>query len=312
MIAFRRIVIVVLENASRDTVLSNQYMSDLRKKGVFLSNSHGVTHPSQPNYFAMTGGDTLGMVSDDPGWVQWATVVFSNPVPPVDCITDLLDRRGLSWKAYAECLTPGDLVYATDPLPPPPDGDFPFARRHVPFLSYPHIMKDKEYADQHIVNAAENFELDLAAGRLPHYSFYTPNLINDGHSLPPYGFPPNPLDNCNETQDKYPPAHPLEDKDQLLNIEAFLKNFLGDDPVSKFPPETLIVITFDESYGAEVPYNIYTLLIGDMLEAGTVRHEPYNHYSLLRTIEDNFGLGTLGRNDAAATPYWFVRHEVQK
>jgi hypothetical protein len=307
MIAFRRVVIVVLENASRDTVLANQYMSDLRKKGVFLSNSHGVTHPSQPNYFAMTGGDTLGMVTDDPGWVQWATVVFSNPVPPVYCIADLLDRRGLSWKAYAECLTQDDMVYATDPLPVPADGDFPFARRHVPFLSYPHIMQNKEYADLHIVNAADNFELDLAAGRLPHYSFYVPNLINDGHSLPPYSLPPDPMNNCNETTDKYPPAHPIEDKDQLLNIEAFLKNFLGDDPVSKFPPETLIVITFDESYGAAVPYNIYTLLIGDMLEAGTVRHEPYNHYSLLRTIEENFGLGTLGRNDAAATPYWFVK-----
>lgn len=311
MIAFRRAVIVVLENASRDTVLANQYMSDLRKKGVFLSNSHGVTHPSQPNYFAMTGGDTLGMVSDDPGWVQWTTVVFTNPAPPVNCVTDLLDKKGLSWKAYAECLTPGDMVYATNPLPVPPDGNFPFARRHVPFLSYPHIMENKEYADLHIVNAAENFELDLAAGRLPHYSFYVPNLINDGHSLPPYGFPPNPLDNCNETQEKYAPAHPIEDKDQLLNIEAFLKNFLGDDPVSKFPPETLIIVTFDESYGADVQYNIYTLLMGDMLEPGTVRHEPYNHYSLLRTIEDNFGLGTLGRNDAAATPYWFVRPEVR-
>jgi hypothetical protein len=49
------------------------------------------------------------------------------------------------------------------------------------------------------------------------------------------------------------------------------------------------------------------LLIGDMLQAGTTRHEPYNHFSLLRSVEVNFGLGTLGRNDAAASPYWFLR-----
>lgn len=315
MIAFRRVVIVVLENASRDTVLANQYMSNLRKKGVFLSNSCGVTHPSQPNYFTLTGGDTLGMYTDDPGWVSWQAVVTTDPAPPVTCIADLLDIKGLSWKAYAECLTPDDMIYTAkeDAIPLDiPAGNFPFARRHVPFLSYPHIMADKEYADLHIVNAGDNFEKDLMEGNLPEYSFYTPNLINDGHSLPSSGESSDPKNNCNDTQDNYTEAHPIEDQDQLLNIEAFLKSFLGDDPIAKFPPETLIVITFDEAYGAEVPYNIYTLLIGDMLQAGTVRNEPYNHYSLLRTIEDNFGLGTLGRNDASATPYWFVRPDYQK
>jgi hypothetical protein len=35
--------------------------------------------------------------------------------------------------------------------------------------------------------------------------------------------------------------------------------------------------------------------------------EPYNHYSLLRSIEDNWSLGSLRRNDATARPYWFLR-----
>jgi hypothetical protein len=43
-----------------------------------------------------------------------------------------------------------------------------------------------------------------------------------------------------------------------------------------------------------------------MLQAGTTRMEPYNHYSLLRSVEANFGTATLGRNDAAAAPYWFL------
>ena len=82
---------------------------------------------------------------------------------------------------------------------------------------------------------------------------------------------------------------------------------MSDDPIAKFPPEMLIVITFDEAYPYYDPYEIYTLLIGDMLQAGTTRTEPYNHFSLLRSVEENFGLGTLKRNDAAATPYWFLR-----
>ena len=39
-----------------------------------------------------------------------------------------------------------------------------------------------------------------------------------------------------------------------------------------------------------------------MIERG-VEQEGYNHYSLLRTTEENFGLGTLGKNDAGVN--WF-------
>jgi hypothetical protein len=70
-----------------------------------------------------------------------------------------------------------------------------------------------------------------------------------------------------------------------------------------FTEHTLIVLTFDES----IPYgenNIYTVLLGDMVNQGTVEGGRYNHYSLLRTIEENFQLGTLGRNDAKAD--WFT------
>ena len=71
-----------------------------------------------------------------------------------------------------------------------------------------------------------------------------------------------------------------------------MQNLLGDDPIAKFPPETLVVITFDESYPYHADYGTYTVLLGDMLQAGTTRTEPCNHYSILRTVEDNFGLGT--------------------
>ena len=131
------------------------------------------------------------------------------------------------------------------------------------------------------------FESDLQAGNLPSFSWYTPNLVNDGHSLP--------------TGER-----DTDRERNIDNIELFLTRFLGDDPVARFPPETLIVITFDEAYPYCDPYEIYTLLIGDMLEAGTSRTEACNHCSLLRSVETNFGLGSLKRNDAAAAPFWFL------
>jgi len=282
-IGFERIVIVMLENATRDAVLRNQYMSDLRQQGVFLKNSFGVTHSSQPNYIAMIGGDTFGFCNDSHGWVQW---IYDPHGPPITSIVDLLETRAKTWKAYAEDLLPQDVVPQRDPIP----GDHGcFVRKHVPFLSYPLIVGNPQRA-ANIVNAQENFEKDLAGGNLPNFSFYTPNLINDGHSL-----------SCDKESRMAP-----DDGRNIDNIAKFLWGFLGPDPLKKFPPETLIVLTFDEAYPYYVDYNIYTLLIGDMLPAGTTRMEPYNHYSLLRSIEANFHLGSLARNDASATPYWFL------
>lgn len=286
--AFQRIITVMLENATRESVLQNPYMNSLRSKGVFLANSFGVTHSSQPNYIAITGGDTFGIWNDDSGWVQW---IYEPKAPPVTSIIDLLEAQGLTWKAYAEDLKKSDIV--TDTSTTPPTGHGRFARKHVPFLSYPNIVTVPARA-ANIVNAEKHFEADRKAGKLPNYSFYTPNLINDGHSQ-------------TVSEQKVTRIDPQNSEAvNIDNIERFLKSFRGDDPIARFPPETLIAITFDEAYPYYEGYNIYTLLIGDMLEAGTVRTEPYNHYSLLRSVEVNFGTGTLRRNDTAATPYWFL------
>jgi len=264
---FERVIIIMLENAAEQTVLANQYMSDLRKKGVYLENMWGITHPSQPNYIASVSGDTFGIKDDDAYWVApYVTDMDPENDPPVTTI-----------------------VYP----PPGPDKSCQtspwFARRHVPFLSFPSVVKVPARL-ANVVVADPNFEKDLAANQLPNYTWYTPNLLHDGHSA----------------VDENGNVHSLSPgPESIANIATFLQTFLGDDPLTRFPPKTLIVITFDEAF-PYTEYDIYTLLIGDMLEAGTTRTEPYNLYSLLRTIEDNFGLGTLGRNDEAATPLWFV------
>ncbi len=291
--AFDRVVIVMLENSTRANVLANPYMSSLRRKGVFLSNAHGVTHSSQPNYILSIGGDTFGICDDSPDYARW--IYMNTPeAPPVTFIVDLLEAKGLSWRAYAEDLQETDKAqtpaYIPPDAPPPPAGTFPFARKHVPFLSYPAITSDPARL-ANIVNA-DQFEADLAAGSLPCFSWYTPNLIHDGHSLA-------------DDEKKYDPG----DTNRHVNIDniaLFLRHFLSDDPLARFPPRTLIVVTFDEAYPYPETYAIYTLLIGDMLQAGSERPEPYNHYSTLCSVEHNFDLGTLGRNDTTARVWWFV------
>jgi hypothetical protein len=299
---FEHVVIVMLENASRTLVLENAYMKSILKKGVFLANAVGVTHPSQPNYVLTMAGDTFGINGDDSFWIApYITTRDPNSEPPVTSIVDLLEARGLTWKSYAENLQPVDIFQPPAVMFPPPDLAYPpigptpattssplFARRHVPTLQFPNIVSNPARA-ANIVSAEPAFESDLAEGKLPNFSWYSPNLINNGHSTIVNG----------KVASAMPSAQTID------NIAAFLSSFLGLDPLLKFPPRTLIVITFDESFPYS-EYDIYTLLIGDMLDAGTTRYEPFNHYSLLRTIELNFGIGSLERNDASAAPYWFA------
>ena len=54
------------------------------------------------------------------------------------------------------------------------------------------------------------------------------------------------------------------------------------------------------------PNQIYTVLLGDMIEPARREFEGYNHYSLLRTVEKNFDLASLGKNDAASNWFQFL------
>jgi acid phosphatase len=87
---------------------------------------------------------------------------------------------------------------------------------------------------------------------------------------------------------------------------AWLKKFLDDTFPEKLRTGTLLVVTFDESGGNE-DNRIFTMFLGDMVKDGSLQDpkalaKRYNHYSVLRTIEDNFGLPPLTANDRAAQP----------
>lgn len=67
---------------------------------------------------------------------------------------------------------------------------------------------------------------------------------------------------------------------------------------------TLIIVTWDEDDYTE-SNKIDTYMLGSMIPPGTKDGHFYNHYSLLRTVEDNWEIGTLGRNDDKAIPFVF-------
>jgi hypothetical protein len=141
-----------------------------------------------------------------------------------------------------------------------------YVRKHNPFISFSNVKGNKARCDERIVNQTQ-FEVDMASGNVPGYMFYTPNMQNDGHDT------------------------------SVSFAGAYLKVFM-DKNLKRFPPRTLVVITFDEDDDHMSPNRVLTILIGDMIQNGTENSNCYHHYSLLRLVEDNWDLGTLGRNDA--------------
>jgi len=245
---FKKVITVVLENTDYTDAMKTAYMGGvLSKQCAGFSNFHGEGHPSQGNYIAMTSGSTQG-VSDD-GSVDLK----------VQHIGNLLEAKGLDWKSYAEDY-PGK-CFKNDKSG--------YVRKHSPFISYTNVQSSP--AECAKIVPSTQFDVDAKAGTLPAYSFYSPNLDDDGH----------------DTDVNFADAW----------VKKTFSAYLADPA---FMADTLFVITFDEDSGSDAN-TIYTLMCSPSIVPGTLITSSYNHYNLLRTVEDEFGLGTFGLEDAKVT-----------
>jgi hypothetical protein len=185
-------------------------------------------------------------------------------------LVDLMEKAGISWKFYAEQYPANKCFTGTQ------SGDY--WRKHLPVLSFKKVQSDPTLCSK--VVPAGQLNQDIASGNLPNYSFYVPDQKNDGHDTGvAYG---------------------------AKWLTGFLPNLVKND---KFASGTLVVVTFDESEQSS-NNKIYTVLVGTAVQAGSTSNTRYTHYNLLRTIEDNFQLGNLGREDARATDFsgiWQVK-----
>jgi phospholipase C len=187
-------------------------------------------------------------------------------------LVDLLESKSITWKAYIEDLPEANKATQKEGL---------YYRKHNPFVSFNNIRNNPTRLAK-VVNANRLMD-DVRNNQLPQFCWYTPNIQNDGHS------PPN--------------VQPADFGGSVAYLSKWLRGFLP--PLldnTNFYSGTLTVVTFDES----IPYadnHVYTTLLGSMVKGGSTESERYTHYSVLRTVEENFDLGTLGSSDVTAS--WF-------
>lgn len=145
------IFVIVMENRSYDQAITGGYTARLASTYGVATNYHGVSHPSLPNYLAMTSGSTWGIADDG-----YHTL-------PLTGLGAQLTRAGVPWRAYMEGMTSSCFA-----------SPYPYALKHDPFPYYGGRCPAE-------VVPFSRFASDAQKGDLPRFVWISPGLCNDGH-----------------------------------------------------------------------------------------------------------------------------------
>jgi Phosphoesterase family len=278
--AFDHVFVVMMENqnalpteaptGSGHYILGNRAAPYLNQTvtvmGSTLGQMYATTHPSDPNYLALSGGSTFG----------WTT----NPVVGTDTIDarhigDQLDAAGLTWKGYAAgayggCDTTNHNTEAGGYYLPDAE----------PFMLYRDVVGNPQRC------AAHNQPLTTLATDLqsvdttPSLAWFAANDVNDME------------DGGVAAGDRWlSQTLPAIFSSPAWTQQRSLLIISWDEG-------------HDKSFGPDYPNHVATYVIGsqDMVKPGYTSPVRYTDFSLGRTIEDALGVGPLTSNDRYATP----------
>ena len=309
---FDHVVVLTEENESASTTWGAgspaTYLNSLRSQGVFLPDYYGTGHVSLDNYVAMVSGQPpQPLTTSDCTTVSlWTCVQGQSVMSSGRNLADQLEAAGISWKSYQDGTTTPCFhgPYAAGDTTPDPDqgdsttGAMNYADRHNPFIYFTDVIENQPRCDAH-QRPFGDLSSDIAAGTVPAFAFITPDTCHDGHDNPCAG----------------------QTTGGLAAADAWLSSNLPSLLSYLAANNGLLVINFDEAStpsagSAPAPSDLTcascagfglggrtgALLISPRLPQGAVVTTGYDHYSLLRTVEDNFGISEHLNLAAAATP----------
>ena len=312
--AIKHVFVINIENKGYATTWgptsAAPYLAQtLRAQGVLLNTYYGTAHNSQPNYVAQISGQGPNpqMQADCQIYSQFVQVgtvapdqaVGSGCVFPatVASLPTQLSAAGISWKGYMEdmgtpCRHPA--LNSQDTTQTAKVGD-EYAVRHDPFMYFSAIT-DSPTCAQHVVDLS-NLPTDLAStSTTPALSYITPNLCDDGHDAPCVDGRPGGLASVDAWLKVWVPKilnSPAYKTDGMLVITA-------DESDS---PQSDATACCGEGPGPNSPLPgiagqggglIGALVLSHWTSGNTWSTTPYNHYSLLASLEEIFGVPYLG------------------
>ena len=300
------VFVINLENKGYDAVWGADsaapYLSEtLRSQGVLLEDYYGIGHNSLPNYLAQISGQQPNASTRQDcrtyttfratGTGPEGTLQGNGCVYPEDTqtVAGQLAANGKTWKGYME-----DMQQPCEhPVLGRPDNHIRatsggmYSTHHDPFVYFRSIT-DSPDCDANVVGFPALADDLQSVDTTPNLAYITPNLCHDGHDA-----------TC---ADGSPGG--LEAADAWLrnNVPAILSS-------PAYRQDGMLVITFDEAdggtagpaqgdpgspAGGAAGGKVGALVLSPFSNAGASSGRPYNHYSLLATIEDLFHLPRLG------------------
>jgi hypothetical protein len=287
------VFMVYMENKGYNDIVGSTkapFINSLIEAYGSATQYHGLTHPSLPNYYPVVGGTDFGLT-------------YNCATPCIDAETTLvsnIEDAGKTWKGYAQSLQPG-----ADPLVAAGD----YSPDQLPFPAFKSIADDPG-ALANIVPLEQMAEDLKSVDTAPNYAWFAANEDFNGEG--PIDFPWGVL---RFALSQLEPGNPynIPALDQFLSetVPVVLNSAVWKDPTRK----SALVVTFDEDnnntslgFGNEGNRVVFVVIPSEGAVAAGMRSgaftasNHYNHYSLLRFIEDSLGLPTLTNNDKFAAP----------
>jgi hypothetical protein len=164
---FKHIYLLILENRESSAIVGSSaapYINSLITRYGQITNLYAETHPSEPNYIALTSGGLQGTNSDG---------AYNLDVPN---LFDQIETSGRTWRVYAQSY-PGSCYRgsAADAAADGPGAPGDYARKHNPAISYTSISGNPARC----ANITKLAGFDPAAAN---FEMIVPNQINDMHS----------------------------------------------------------------------------------------------------------------------------------
>ncbi len=323
------VYVIMLENHSKSSVIDDAnapYMTSLAHNYGMADHYYGVTHPSMPNYLAFLGGDNFGVQDDEDE--NLVDLDRTN-------LVDQLESHHVSWDAYFDTL-PANKLDRFGPGDPNGDPKL-YAKKHNPFVLFSDINSNADRMSH--VRDYGQLGADLNSSNAPSFVWITPNQCNDMHGGVYSSVAGHPETPCpyGSTKDDANDAALKAKSDQFVKgavdtirhsrswtrhsaivIVTDENDYTGTDETGGWESadaccDSPYVGKGDARVSANWPGGTYGGgLIPAIVVTGSgahpvVSHTPYNHYSLLTTIEDNWHLGHIGHAGDTANgvrPMW--------
>jgi phosphatidylinositol-3-phosphatase len=257
------IIILMEENHGFDEVIGSPnapFITQLSKDGALFTDSHGVTHPSQPNYLAMFSGSTQGVIGDD---------CLGNVTPyTTPNLGALLLANGFTFRGYAQTLPEAGSTVCASQKSTLTGADL-YARKHCPWVNW-QGDGENNFSDS-VSRPMTDFPKDFS--KLPTVAFVIPDMDHDMHNI---GAPGD--------------AAAIQRGDQWLkeNLAAYVEWAKTHN--------SLLILTFDEDDFKTINH-IPTIIVGGPAKPGKY-NEHINHYNILHTVEAMYGISAKDTTDA--------------